>query len=98
MRSICLAAATIDDPTHREALDELYALVASALAHPELVGAEAADLAEARKREAIKALPRIPDPVVRRLLDAAPRRYLLVHPPEIIARHATDARAAAGEG
>jgi [protein-PII] uridylyltransferase len=83
-----LAAATTDDPTHREAADELYALLTSAIAHPELVGAEAADLAEARKREAIKALPRIPDPVVRRLIDSAPRRYLLVHPPEVIARHA----------
>jgi Kef-type K+ transport system membrane component KefB/glycine cleavage system regulatory protein len=82
-----LAAATITDPTHREALDELYGLVIAALAHPELVGSEAADLAEARKREAIKSLPRIPDPIVRRLLDAAPRRYLLVHPPHVIARH-----------
>ncbi len=81
------AAAGIRDATHREALDELYGLLTSALEHPELVGAEATDLAEARKREAIKALPRIPDPVVRKLLDAAPRRYLLVHPPEVIARH-----------
>jgi [protein-PII] uridylyltransferase len=83
-----LAAATIEEATHREALDELYALIASALAHPELVGAEAADLAEARRREVIEALPRIPDPTVRRLLDAAPRRYLLAHPRDVIARHA----------
>jgi Kef-type K+ transport system membrane component KefB/glycine cleavage system regulatory protein len=82
-----LAAAGIDDPTHREALDELHSLIAAALAHPELVSAEANDLAEARRRQAIRALPRIPDPIVRRLLDAAPRRYLLVHPPEVIARH-----------
>jgi Kef-type K+ transport system membrane component KefB/predicted amino acid-binding ACT domain protein len=82
-----LAAATVTDLTHRDALDELYGLLASALAHPELVGAEAADLTDARKREAIRSLARIPEPVVRRLLDAAPRRYLLVHPPEVIARH-----------
>jgi Kef-type K+ transport system membrane component KefB/glycine cleavage system regulatory protein len=83
-----LAAATIEEATHREALDELYGLLVSALAHPELVGTEAADLAEARRREAIKSLPRIPDPTVRRLLDSAPRRYLLAHTPEAIARHA----------
>lgn len=82
-----LAAATIEDATHREALDELCGLVSSALEHPELVGAEAADLAETRKREAIRALPRIPDPIVRKLLDSAPRRYHLAHPPEVIARH-----------
>lgn len=83
-----LAASGIRDVTHREALDELYGLVAAALAHPELVGAEASDIAEARRQEAIRALPRIPDPVVKRLLDAAPRRYLLVHDPMTIARHA----------
>ena len=83
-----LAAATVTEPTHRDAVDELYGLLTSALAHPELVGAEAADLAEARKREAIGSLARIPEAVARRLVDAAPRRYLLVHPPEVIARHA----------
>jgi Kef-type K+ transport system membrane component KefB/glycine cleavage system regulatory protein len=82
-----LAAAETDDPTQREALDELHALISAALAHPELVGAEAADLVETRKRAAIAALPRIPDPVARRLVDAAPRRYLLVHSPDTIARH-----------
>jgi [protein-PII] uridylyltransferase len=68
-------------------LDELYALITAALAHPELSSSAASDLAQARKEEAIKAIPRIPDPVVRRLLDSAPRRYLLVHPPQTIARH-----------
>jgi Kef-type K+ transport system membrane component KefB/glycine cleavage system regulatory protein len=83
-----LAAAAATEHTAREALDELYALLSAALAHPELVGDEAADVAGTRKREAIAALPRIPDPVARRLLDAAPRRYLLAHRPATIAKHA----------
>lgn len=82
-----LAVAGTTEPTARDALDEMYVLIASALAHPELTGTAASDLVEARKQEAVRALPRIPDPVARRLIDAAPRRYLLAHNPETIARH-----------
>jgi [protein-PII] uridylyltransferase len=82
-----LAAANAEEPTHRAAMDELYGLVTSALLHPELTSAEATDIAEARRQTAIQAIPLIPDPIVRRLLEAAPRRYLLAHSPETIARH-----------
>ncbi len=83
-----LAAATTTDPTARDALDELYGLITSAIAHPELTGAATSDLVEAKKQAAVAALSRIPETVARRLLDDAPRRYLLVHDPQTIARHA----------
>ncbi len=81
-----LAAAAERDPTARESLDELRALVAAALAQPELEGA-AADVVEARKQEVLRLLPSATNVAVQRLLTTAPRRYVLAHPPEVIARH-----------
>ncbi len=83
-----LAAATTTEPTTRDALDELYGLITSAMAHPELTGAVTADLVETKKEAAVQALQRMPQASARRLLDDAPRRYLLVHSPQVIARHA----------
>ncbi len=83
-----LAAATTTDPTSRDALDELYGLITSAMAHPELAGVATTDLVEAKKEAVIHALQRMPETVSRRLLEDAPRRYLLVHTPQTIARHA----------
>jgi Kef-type K+ transport system membrane component KefB/glycine cleavage system regulatory protein len=82
-----LAVAGTRDPTARDGMDELWALITSALVHPELTGVAASGVVEARKEEVVRALPRIPAPEARRLLDAAPRRYLLAHDPETIARH-----------
>lgn len=75
------------EPSERERLDELFQLVQDVLAHPELTGARAADLVERRRLDAIRALAHLPEPAVRRYLEAAPRRYLLAQSPTAIARH-----------
>ena len=80
-----LAAATVTDPTRREALRELHELTAGAVLHPEVSGYAGLDVAQARKQEALDA---IRDPAAAKVLASAPRRYLLAHPPASIARHA----------
>jgi UTP:GlnB (protein PII) uridylyltransferase len=82
-----LAAATEGDPTSRDRLDELHGLVTAVLEHPELTGEAASDIIEIRKQEVARLLPRAAGLGVQRLLDDAPRRYILAHPPEDIARH-----------
>jgi [protein-PII] uridylyltransferase len=59
--------------------------VSDALAHPELSGADAVEVAQARKSAAIEKLG---GPARARVLDTAPRRYLLAHEPATIAKHA----------
>ncbi len=83
-----LAAATERDPTSRERLSELRALVAAALAQPELDGnALGFDVVEARKDSVRGLLPTTANVAVQKLLDTAPRRYVLAHDPATIARH-----------
>jgi [protein-PII] uridylyltransferase len=91
-----LAASTTTDPTHREALRELYQLASDTLAFPEFSGSGHPDSASKRRGDALALLD---DPAAARLLNAAPRRYLLAHAPATIARHAKmlDAPLAKGE-
>jgi Kef-type K+ transport system membrane component KefB/predicted amino acid-binding ACT domain protein len=85
---VLAAAESRGDPAARDAIEELHGLVDEALSHPELTGAEAEGIVEARRAAALEALkPSLPEPVARHLLEAAPRRYLLAHPPETISRH-----------
>jgi len=71
----------------RERLDTLFELVQAALAHPGLDRAEAGELLELRKLEISTALSHLPDDEVERHLREAPRRYLVAHGPDAIARH-----------
>ena len=82
-----LSAAIEPDPTARERLDELRALVAAALAQPEFADEAGVDVVEARKQEVARLRPAGTNVAVKRLLATAPRRYLLAHRPEQIARH-----------
>jgi Kef-type K+ transport system membrane component KefB/predicted amino acid-binding ACT domain protein len=83
-----LAAAGARDPAEREAVDEIWKLLADVLSHPELVGREATDLVEARRRAVLRALAGTVSPeVARQHLAEAPRRYLLSMDPEAVARH-----------
>ncbi len=82
-----LAAAGEGDATARKRLDELRGLVAAALTQPELTGSAGADALEERRREVARLLPRTVNVAVQRLLETAPRRYLLAHSPEAIAIH-----------
>jgi UTP:GlnB (protein PII) uridylyltransferase len=82
-----LEAAGEEDPTARERLDELRALVAAALSQPELADTGTIDLVEARKQEVLRLLPASTNVAVHRLLESAPRRYVLAHEPDAIARH-----------
>lgn len=70
----------------RERLDQLFALIVEALEHPELTGARAQDLVEA-KRVAVAGALRAQQGDVDAALRAAPRRYVLTQPPAAIARH-----------
>ena len=81
---LAVALAPPDD-LHREALDELYALVADLLRHPDLLGERADSLAAARRTEA-EALAEEPAAIVR--LQSAPVSYLLAHEPDELARQA----------
>ncbi|MGZ4120965.1 MAG: cation:proton antiporter domain-containing protein [Actinomycetota bacterium] len=82
-----LASAVVTIPEHREALNELYALVRSALEHPELTGSAATDLLETRRRDIRIALSGFPPDLVERHVREAPRRYLLAMSPASVARH-----------
>lgn len=83
-----LTFASPADPVERERIVELFGLLRDRLAHPELTGPEATDLVGKRRREAVRVLARrFPEAAVRRHLDAAPRRYLLMHDDAAIARH-----------
>ncbi len=95
-----LAAAGASDPSQREAVRELWKLLADALAHPELVGAAASDVVELRREATIEALaPTLSREAARAHLAEAPRRYLLSQDPEAIARHIrmTETRPVRGE-
>jgi Kef-type K+ transport system membrane component KefB/predicted amino acid-binding ACT domain protein len=82
-----LALAGEEDPTVREALTELHTLVNAALADAAVTGSDTSGIVEQRKAEALRLLPPTVGADVRRLVDAAPRRYLLAHTPAEIARH-----------
>jgi Na+:H+ antiporter len=69
----------------REAIDQRYALIHEALAHPELTGGEATNLAAARRLAAQRLLDEIP--AIERLR-FAPTSYVLSHSPEELARQA----------
>jgi Kef-type K+ transport system membrane component KefB len=73
------------EPWQREMLDTQFELVRTALAHPDT--AAAGDLVEARRAQIAEALARILPQAAIRGLDAAPRRYLVAHAPEVVARH-----------
>jgi Kef-type K+ transport system membrane component KefB len=75
------------EPWERERLDELFGLLIQALAHPELTGPSARDLAEHRHSDVAAILSDLPPDEVRGHLRAAPRRYLLTQDPATIARH-----------
>jgi len=92
-------AANSMESWERERLDELFELIRTALGDPILTGIEARDLFEHRRQDAIRALEDHPVDVVRRHLEAAPRRYLIAQSPEAIARHLrmTDKELAPGE-
>jgi Kef-type K+ transport system membrane component KefB len=67
----------------REALDQRYSLIHEALAHPELTGGEASNLAAGRRLAAQRLLDDIP--AIERLR-FAPTSYVLSHTPEELAR------------
>ena len=69
----------------REAIDQRYALIHEALAHPELTGGEAINLAAARRLAAQRLLDEIP--AIERMR-FAPTSYVLSHTPEELARQA----------
>ncbi|MEX2256348.1 MAG: cation:proton antiporter [Acidimicrobiia bacterium] len=70
----------------RDRLDELVSRVLGVLSRPELTGARAGSLVEARRSEALRLVGDSPGAVQR--VQRAPRAYLLAHTPEAIARHA----------
>jgi Kef-type K+ transport system membrane component KefB len=82
-----LAAADVREPEHREALNELYQLLLTALEHPELTGSAAMDIVEQRRHEIRAALAGFRRELVERHVSEAPRRYLLGQSPSSIARH-----------
>ena len=69
----------------REAIDQRYALIHEALAHPELTGGEATNLAAARRLAAQRLLDEIP--AIERMR-FAPTSYVLSHTAEELARQA----------
>jgi Kef-type K+ transport system membrane component KefB/glycine cleavage system regulatory protein len=71
----------------REQLDELHALVVEALGHPDLTGPSATSLIEQRRQQVLEALSYLPSGMVASHLDSAPRRYVLAHTPQVMARH-----------
>ena len=92
------------DALERARLDELRWRVLTVLEQPDLVGREARNLVEARKRAAVAATPATPSITAR--VDQAPRMYLLDHDAAEIARHVVlieplprrdDVRVAVGE-
>ena len=82
-----LAAAREPRGTPRERLDELRSLIAAALAQPEISGTGGANGIDERKQEVLRLLPKSTNDAVRRLIDTAPRRYMLAHSPQAIALH-----------
>lgn len=80
-----LAVASTNDDDRRERLDQLHALVADLLTHPDLLDEDATTLAGIRRRAA-QALVAEPAAVSR--LEAAPDGYLLAHEPDELARQA----------
>jgi Kef-type K+ transport system membrane component KefB/predicted amino acid-binding ACT domain protein len=91
-----LAAAVTTGATEREALRELYELASATLAFPEFSVTGGPDSVETRKRAVLEL---VHDESAARLVDTAPRRYVLAHPPDVIARHLRmlDAPLARGE-
>ena len=69
----------------REAIDQRYALIHEVLAHPDLTGSEATNLAAARRLAAQRLLEEIP--AIERMR-FAPTSYVLSHSPEELARQA----------
>lgn len=71
---------------HRQRLDALHELVQAALAHPELVGREARNLAQQRRAAARREAGEGTAAAER--LEHAPQAWLLAHEPEALARMA----------
>ena len=87
------------DPRERRRLDELYRLVQEVLAHDELTGLGARNLAERRRAEAVRIAG--PGTAIAERIAAAPRPYLLSHTSDAIARQGAllePLPAAAGRG
>lgn len=80
--ALYLLAAAGAPHTEREALDELHALIVSALTNVDDL-----DVLERRRAQILRALGGFPEHAVRRHLDEAPRRYLLAQTPAAVARH-----------
>ena len=74
------------DAATRSRLDDLYELLLSVLADPELTGRDARNLLERRRAEAQRAAT---DPRAVERLATAPRAWLLAHPPPELARQAS---------
>ena len=73
------------EPPIRSRLDDLYELLQGVLARPELAGRDARNILERARAEAQRLAP---DAAARERLDAAPRAWLLAHPPSELARQA----------
>ena len=73
------------EPPIRSRLDDLYELLQGVLARPELAGRDARNVLERARAEAQRLAP---DAAARERLDAAPRAWLLAHPPSELARQA----------
>lgn len=72
-------------PAQNERLDALTDLIIDALAHPELLGSDASNLAGARRAAAERLLT---DPAPIERLRHAATTHLLAHPPDVLARQA----------
>jgi Kef-type K+ transport system membrane component KefB/glycine cleavage system regulatory protein len=84
---VLAAAEDAMETWERERLDELFNLVLEALRYPDLISPTAESLVHKRQGEAIRALSYMPETLIRRRIEAAPRRYLLAQSGDVIARH-----------
>lgn len=74
-------------PWERERLDELFELILRAFDQPELSGPGTSSLIAQKREQVLAALSHLPRSEVVQHIEAAPRRYLLKHGPQVIARH-----------
>ncbi|MCA1834154.1 MAG: cation:proton antiporter [Actinobacteria bacterium] len=75
------------EPWERERLDELHGIVLQALEDADLTGKSARDIVEQRQEAVALQLGHMPEKDLRKLMWAAPRRYLLTQAPDTIVRH-----------
>jgi Kef-type K+ transport system membrane component KefB len=85
VRATALATQGLNDDSEVR-LDALTERIVDALAHPELLGGEASDLAGARLAAALRT---VEDPAVRDRLTASPPTHLLAHDVDALVRQAT---------